>query len=109
MSLPESLLKKMQPRIALTLFTGNTVGRILMASPVRHVLFLVRELRRHRIVARGVNARIDGIEDAADENGPPDDLLAELFRQRLDIVKGEIGPGAGAVEEEFDHWRFLLL
>jgi hypothetical protein len=27
----------------------------------------------------------------------------KIGRQRLDVVEGEIGPGAGTVEEELDH------
>src|SRR5262249_27935891 len=49
----------------------------------------------------------DRVEDAADQDRPPDDLLAEFPRQRLNVVKGKIGPGAGAVEEELDHRHFL--
>src|SRR5258707_10771393 len=50
-----------------------------------------------------VDARIDAVEDAADQDRPPDDLGAEFPGERLDVVEAEIGPGAGAVEEEFDH------
>jgi len=34
---------------------------------------------------------------------PPTRIGRELFCQRLDVVEGEIAPGTGAVEEEFDH------
>src|SRR5262249_31163102 len=66
------------------------------------------ELCRHRIVPGRIDARIDGVEDAADQDRPPDDLFAELSGERLDVVESEIGPGAGTVEEEFDHRGFLL-
>src|SRR5262249_28295767 len=62
---------------------------------------------RHRLFALRVDARIDRVEDAADQDRPPYDLLAELGRQRLDVVESEIGPGTGTVEEEFDHGCFL--
>src|SRR4029078_1944670 len=73
------------------------------ARPVRHVLFLIGDFRRHRMFPRRIAAWVDAFEDAADQDRPPADLDAELFGQRLDVVKGEIGPGTGAVEEEFDH------
>src|SRR6202007_2984073 len=83
-------------------------GKPGLARPIRHVLALVGELCRHWIFARGIDARIDGVEDAADQDRSPDDLLSKLPCKRLDVVEGEIGPGAGAVEEEFDHCGFLL-
>ena len=80
MSLPST----MQPRIAFTLFTGNTVGRILMARPADRAqsamfFFLVGDFHRHGVFAAGIDARIDGIEDAADQDRPPHDVSAELF------------------------------
>src|SRR5882724_921842 len=102
-----SLARKMQPRIAFTLFTGNTVGGILIASPaerpVRKVFLVVARLQRHRRLARGIDARVHRIKDAADQDRPPRNLHAELLRQRLAVVEGEIGPGTGTVEEELDH------
>jgi hypothetical protein len=59
------------------------------------------------MLARGIDAGVDGVEDAADQDRPPRDIGAKLLRQRLDVMKGEIGPGTGAVEEEFDHGCFL--
>src|SRR4029077_16289470 len=74
------------------------------APPVAEVLQHVFRLGWHRMLARGIDARIDGIEDAANQDRPPDDIGAEFRRQRLDIVEGKVGPGARAVEEEFNGW-----
>src|SRR5690606_24339658 len=49
-----------------------------------------------------VDAGIDAVEHAADQERPPLDLGALFPRQRLDIGEGQIGPGAGDVVEEFD-------
>ena len=77
------------------------------ARPVGEILLHVARLQRHRRLALGVDAGVDGVEDAADQDRPPADLDAELLGERLDVVEGEIGPGTGAVEEEFDHGVFL--
>jgi hypothetical protein len=50
----------------------------------------------------------DRIEDAADEYRAPHDLFAELARQRLYVVEGEIRPRARAVEEELYHLGPML-
>src|SRR5229473_1781400 len=73
------------------------------ARPVRHVFLLVVHLGRHRRFPRGIDAGVDGVEDAANQDRPPRNLDAEFFCQRLDVVEGEIGPRTGAVEEELDH------
>src|SRR5205814_9719453 len=69
--------------------------------------FLVGHRGRDGMFARRIDAGIDRIEDAADQNRPPRDVGAKLLGKRLDVVEGEIRPGTGAVEEEFDHEDFL--
>src|ERR1700682_2353518 len=79
------------------------------ARPVRHVFLLVVYLGLYRLFPRGIDAGVDCVEDAAGQDRPPRNLGAEFLRQGLDVVEGEIGPGAGTVEEEFDHGGVSLL
>ena len=72
-------------------------------GPVLQVLEHVVALGRHRLLARGIDAGVDGIEHAAHEDGPPADRHLQFGRQRLDVVEAQVGPGAAAVEEELDH------
>jgi hypothetical protein len=73
------------------------------ARVVLHVLEHVAVLRCVHVFARRVNAFVDAVEDAAHQHRPPVDGFPEFGRQRLDVAKGDVGPGAGAVEEKFNH------
>jgi hypothetical protein len=76
-----------------------------IAGPVLQVLALVVQLGRHRVFTRRVDARVDAVEDAADQDRPPLQFDLLLRRQRLDVVERQVGPRAAAVEEELDHRR----
>src|ERR1017187_753434 len=78
-------------------------GKPCVPRPVLQVLQLVSLFGRDRMLARGVYARVDAIENAADQDRAPAYGRARFGSQRLDVVKPEVGPGAGAVEKEFNH------
>src|ERR1017187_4952428 len=78
-------------------------GETGVPRPILHVLQLISLLRRHRVFARGVDARVDAVENAANQDRAPANGHAQFGGQRLDVVKPEVGPGARAVEKEFDH------
>ena len=72
-------------------------------SEVREVLLEVGVLGRCAVGPEFIDAWIDRIEDAADEDRPPVDGHAEFARERLHVVKREPRPRARAVEKELDH------
>ena len=51
--------------------------------------------------AAGVDAVVDGVEHAPDQEGPPGDRGPSLADDRLDVVERQARPGRGEVEEEF--------
>ena len=59
------------------------------ARPVGEILFHVARLQWHRRLARGVDAGVYGIQDAAYQDRAPTDFDAELLGERLDVVEGE--------------------
>ena len=80
-----------------------------MARPVLLVLLVVGGLRRHRFFPRIVHAGIDRVEHAADQDRPPGDIDRQLLLHQQQIVEGEVGPRARAVEEAFDVWHGRVL
>src|ERR1700730_8344432 len=64
------------------------------ARPILQIFAHIGLLRRDRLLARGIDAGIDGVEDAADQERPPGDGRSGCRGKRLDPGKGEIGPRA---------------
>src|SRR5690606_9714610 len=81
-------------------YRGLADGEPLKARPVVHVLAVIGVLGRHRVLAPLIDARVHLVEHAADQKRLPDELGTRLRADLLDPVEGQIGPGAGVVEEE---------
>src|ERR1700739_3189548 len=60
-------------------------------------------LARTGRLPREIDAGIDGVEDAPNQNRPPRNLDAEFPGPWLDVVEREIGPRTGAVGAALDH------
>ena len=72
------------------------------AGPALLVLLDVGGLDRNRVGAALVDALVDRVEDAADQDRLPDELGAAARRDLLDAMEREVGPGARAVVEELE-------
>jgi hypothetical protein len=59
------------------------------------------------MVTRRLHAGVDRVEDATDQEWAPGDLRVELLRHSGQVVKGQVGPRAGAIEEAFYFGRHV--
>src|SRR6266849_8949263 len=72
-------------------------------GPVLQVLLIVAGLGLHRIGAHLVDRRVDGVEDAADEDRLPYEVGAMAARDIFDFGESQVGPRTRAVVEKFEY------
>src|SRR5262249_5522928 len=71
--------------------------------PIGEVLLVVARLGGDGLLAGVIDARVDGVEDAPDEDRSPPDRLAEFASERVNVMERQIHPWTRYIEEEFDH------